>query len=442
MGQFVDRVTPTYVSIGSPWDAIEERIDEVTAYARDWANTLADTIEDLQGQVEQYEPDFEDVDDNIPEISSPVFPERPDISVDLNDEWPDTTIPEPSLKDVDVDLTINEPTAPGDIDPDFNYTPGVYQSCLAGELCSKIKDELVNGGNGLSDLVYGLIIDRNREARRQAGDRALRMAVNTVGARGFNLPGGMAAAVSMEAQKEIHAKDIDAVNAVTIKDFEIADANSRFIKDLSLKVEQYYRQAFDSEETRLFEIARETKNTIIAIYEQNVKKYLAMWDGEKAKLEAKKAQVDAIISENEGQIKVFVGRADVLKSKIMAISEENKSKTEVAKAQASVYESEVRAISVEYDALIKEVDAALRKYQTQIQAVVSREDLKLKGFTSAAELTAQISTSIAQIAAQSVASALGAINTSMSYGYHGSTSASASTSVSNSLSEGHSYEES
>ncbi len=441
MGAFVDKVPNFYMSIGTPWGEIVEAIDYTRGYANEMRDLLTHQIDELSHLIGTYVPDFSDVPSISPHIPHPDFPEKPDLTLDLNEDWPSTDIPEPIIRDVDVDLSYQRPTSPEDIDPSFDYTPGAYSSCIWPDLCSRIRDELINGGNGLTDLVYSLILDRNTEARRNAEEKARRELVDAIGERGFDLPGGMMSAAILEFEKDLAAKDLDAINSTTIKDFEMADANSRFIKELSQKIEAMLRDDFNQTENRLFEASKASVDFIIAKYEQDVKAYLAKWEGVKAQLDAAKTEIEAVIAQNESQIKIFVGRADVLKSKIEAIASENDAKTKAVQAEASVYDAEIRAVATQYNALVEEIKIQLENYKTQVSFIVEREKTNLQAYTASTGLAQTVASEIAKIASQSVASALGAINMGMSYGYQGSASARISQSLNNSLSESHTYQE-
>lgn len=441
MGSYVDRLNDFGFVIPNPVDNITTQITSSEKYAADALVSLETAIDNLQNIIGLYSPKYiPPRTDNIPNIGHPDFPTKPDLTIDINDNWPDTDLPEPIIRDTSgVDFNYTEPQPPTPIDSSFDYTPGVYASCL--NLCSIISQELVNGGTGLTDAVYALILDRNIEARRSVEDQARRRAQDSVGATGFDLPGGMAAAVVLEIEREVLSKDTDAVNNITIKDFDLADTNSRFIKELALKFEEIQRSTFESEENRAFEIAKVSKELIITIYEQNVKLYIAEWEGVKNKLESAKLQVDAIISQNDSEVKAFLGRAEVLKAQISAIASENESKTEVVKAKAAVYESEVKAYIAEYNALVEEVRIAIEEYKTKVDAAIGMEEVELKAYTSSSALAERAQEAISNVSSQTVASALGMINSSMSFGFSGGESVTKSTSLGNSLSEGHSYEE-
>ena len=438
---FVEQVPFLYTSVYAPINDVQDTITYTRNYADEQRRKLEDAIANLESAVGQYSPSFGSANVNIPELNFPIFPDAPDSSADLNENWPQNNTQRPTMRDIAPDYSFVEPVPPDQVDPSFDYTPGVYSSCIWTDLCTKIKDELINGGNGLSDLVYSLILDRNAEARRAAEDRSRRQAYDSVGARGFNLAGGMAAEVVLQHEREVMAKDIDAINSTTIKDFEIADANARFIKDISLKMEGVQRNQYDNDEDRLFEIAKVSRELVIAIFEQNTKIYIAQWEGVKIRLESIKTQVDAVISLNEGDIKIFIGEIEAYKTEIEAIAVENKSKTDLKKTEADIYESQIRGIVAKFTAQVEEIKVKLEQYRIEVSEIIDKEKINLDAYASSSELAARISESIANIASQSVASALQALNTSMSISYSGNESLGYSSSISNSLSEGHSYEE-
>jgi hypothetical protein len=446
MGAFVDKVPDRSwaVTPGSPWELITERIDNVQAYANDWSDTLEQAVNDLQNGVGAYSQKYGMPSGSIPSLEEVAFPNAPVTNLNLNTGWPDpSSIPVPSTRAIPTGgLDYEEPDEPEEILSDFNFVPDTFTECTLPPLCDRVKDVLINGGTGLTDAVHSAIIERDREARRRSEDRFLSEALDTAGERGLDLPGGTAAALMLEANAEVFYKDRDAANSVMIKDFDLADANEKFNKELALKIEEFRAGRFDSREQLLFESAKVVKDIAVSIFEMRVKKYLAQWDGIKAKLEAAKALIDAISKENDGKIKEYLGRIDAVKAQISAIAEENKSRTEVEKAKADIYDSTIRGLSAKQNALIQKVAFLLEKYKTDVDSAAKFENLNLEAFKSTSALSAQISTSIANIASQAVASALGAVHAQMSYGYSGHESKTSSYGLSNNLSESHSYEES
>ena len=441
MGAFVEELTPFHVHVGTPWVPITETIDYTRGYADDMRITLMDAITDLGNIAGQYTPSMGTIAENIPTLSHPSLPPRPDVSVDLNEDWPDTTISEPSEMPIDAELDFEMPTEPADLDVSFDYTPGEYTSCFGNTLCDTIVDELVNGGTGIPDAIHAAILDHEREGRRLAEDRARRKLANALGETGMDIPSGIAAAAVLELEEDILRLDIDASDKATIKEYDIATENSRQAKDLAIRLDELKHKQFSERESMLLDVAKAANDYIIAKYEQSVKLYLAKVDALKGKLAAAKDRVDAIVSINEGRIKVFEGRMNVLRAKIDAIAQENSSKTDAARATADIYSAEVRGIGEEFRMLAEEVRVAADVYRAKVDAAVAEEGINLQAFTAEQSLSERISEAIANIAAQAVASALGAIHTGMSYNYQGSTSASMRGSINNSLGETHSFQD-
>jgi hypothetical protein len=440
MGQYVEKVPEEHVFVNDPWEQMGSTIDYTRSYATEMGGYLIEQINILRELNREYTPDFSGICQEIKILDPPEFPDRPDLSVDLS-EYPNEEIPDPIILPIDVDFTYQKPTAPAGISPNFDYTPGSYQDCLLTHLCEQTRQELINGGTGLSDLVYHAIIARNSEERRNAEDNLRRRAYSAIGESGFDLAGGIGAAVVLELEKEIFFKDIDAINNVTIKDFELADANSKFIKEFALKIDTATRQNYDSDENRKLEAEKIATEMELRIYDSAINAYIAEWQGIEAQLKAAVAEVDAITKKNESEIKVFLGRADVLKTKILTIASENESKVKVAQVEADIYKKQVEAINAEILALVREVEISLEAYRTNVNAIIAREEINLKAFADKTNADISISDGISRAATQSVASALGAISTHMSYGYTGQTSRRYSTGLTNSLSEGHSYTE-
>ncbi len=172
-----------------------------------------------------------------------------------------------------------------------------------------------------------------------------------------------------------------------------------------------------------------------------MKKYFAEWEGEKTRIDAKKKQIDFIIAYNDGQIKEMIGRADILKARIQAISEKNRGITDMAKAEADIYRSEVQAVAAEWNAFADEVKVALERYKVEVEAAVSSEELRLKAYATQADLNTKVSQGIANIVAQTVASSLSAIHTTLGLSWSGSRSAGTKRNLTNELRESHSYKE-
>lgn len=454
MGSFVDQITgPGSIPTSTPSAPIT-KIDTVfdktlgssvsgEGYVDDALSQLDAAITTITNAISEFEPHFSKEggwpNNDFTDYLRKAFPASPDTDIALNENWPSTVIADPNLVSVGADFSYTTPVAPECDDDGFNHTTEQFAPSFG--LIAIVNTALADGGTGLNSLVYDTIIARDREARRTQEDRARRTVRDTVGATGFCLPGGMANAASLELEQDILAKNVDSVNSVTLKDFELAQANDQFIKKLAVDYEQIQRGDHNSREDRLFNIAKTGKEFLYAYCDQKMKGYLAEWEGVKIKMETAKSIIESQTSQNKGEVDVFVGRAEVLKAQISAISEENTSKTEVVKARVDAYGTETSAVASENDSMTRREANDTDRARLLITQILEQEGLKLKSHESVQQLAERSQEAIGGFMTQIVASALSMISTSLTYGYHGGETVSAGATVSNSLSEGHSFEE-
>jgi len=298
-------------------ETMQVEIQDTITYTREFADsmqtTLALAIRDLQSIVGDYNPDPIEVNTDIIALDRPVFPLTP--------------------------------------------TFVSYSSDIRDDLIAKVKDNLADGGTGLTEAVYASIIAREKEARRTNQDNSYRDALNSVGSRGFNLPTGQVASLQAKVATEIIKADQDSVNNTTVKDFELAQNNSQFIITSGIELE---------------------------------KTLVSTW----------------------------------------ATEEETK---------VSVYNANIQGVIGEYDALSKWSTTEIERIKVEADIAIKNEELALEAYTSMSTLAERVAEAIAGIATQSIASALGAVNTSMSNSYSGSEGRSEGWSHGESLGESHSY---
>lgn len=440
-GAFVtDDVPYTSPQGSASYTLVSDQISQNNAKADSFVLNFQQAAENVTA-TELYSPDFSELEKNIKDLALPRMPTKPNISVALDNNWPSTAIQEPAHQDVKVDINFEDPTVPDSLSPDFNYTPGTYYSKIWTPLCDALLGDLVSGGTGLTEAVYQGIIDRSNEARRR-NDDAARLALNRkFGGPGALMPSGAYMSAVSELEEDIRRGKRDTLNEILIKDFDLADANTKFVKSLLQTVEQMLRTDYNSSEERLFNIASGAKELAIKIYEQNAKIYNSKWEGLRVKFEVAKLEIDAKIAANASADDNYKTRAAVLDTRVNAIASKNKSITDSALANASVYNSELQGVAIEINALISEIQTQKDLYLADLQAVLGKEGLNLQAYTSASELNSEKLVALAQMFSQSVASALGMTNTGITYGTSYGRTQSHNFSLSNSLSESHSFQE-
>jgi len=258
----------------------------------------------------------------------------------------------PNIQNVDFILTPLEkpvfPSAPSLV----NFTSDIWLSIF-----NKVKGDIDDGGTGLSEVTYNAIIARELAARQSAQDKAYRLGLDSVGARGFNLLSGHIAMFQRDVIREMLERDQDSINNLLIKDFDLATENTRFAITTGVELEKILRATWDSAENR----------------------------------------------------------------------------------KVDIYTANVKGISDQYSALVEWGKMEIENNRLETEIAIKNEELRLDAYKSMTALTERISEAIANVTAQSLASALGAINTSMSHGYSGSESKSENWGHSESLTESHNF---
>jgi len=186
--------------------------------------------------------------------------------------------------------------------------------------------------------------------------------------------------------------------------------------------------------------AKAVHDYVLAVYEANIKRYLALWEGVKIDLEALKLKIDAIVSYNDGQVKVYLGRAEVYRSEIETIIAKNKGMVDARAGEIAVYKAEVEAIAVQYESLVEEAKLELEAAKLEVEQAIEGAKIDLDGYIAETGLSEKVAQGITTIAGQSVASTLGAINTSMSNAYNSSSAKSEHWGHDEGLHEGWSFE--
>jgi hypothetical protein len=431
-----DKVSPVYTS---------------TWYDREYARNLTETmqsdlakvISDLGGIVETFNPPQVDADVDLTDVEGPSFPLPIDLDdLKLNTNWPEDYPIMDNLMDYgDLDFSFLEPIPPEEVDGSFDWQASEYTSDLWEALFTKVYNGLITGGTGLTTEVHSAILERGKEARRQNQEREYSRALNAVGARGFDLPSGAVAGMQLAVFKEYSKLDQDELNLVIIKDFDLAIEMTKFFITSAISMEQMLRDAFNNAENRSLEAVKAAKDFILKVYSENVRLYLAKWEGIKLKFEAIKTKVDAISSYNDGAITVFEKGWDAIKTQTEAIASENKSKIDVQSAELANQQIKVDTVAKEWAVIINKAQLEIQQVTLEIDALFREAGLELDAISKQSDLATQIAEAIGKMVVQVMASALGTVNTSVSDSHSINEGLSESWAHGESLSESHAYED-
>jgi len=440
-GSFVDIPTRT-VHPGSHGQFIRQIIAEFVGMVDTYSYELSTAITTITAIINSVPPSLNITNPDDIDVPSPNFPDKPIFGgLDLKD-YPPGDITAPILTPFgELDFEFEVPVPPADISGNFNWNATNYTSDMWGALFGKVHADILNGGTGLSQQVHSAIISREQEARRLNQTRVYQKELDSVGSNGFRLASGHIAALQRDVSDEMLNKDQDAVNNLLIEDFKLATENTRFAVTTGAEMEKMLRDTWNSIEDRGLEAEKAATDYMQAVYALNIQKFTAVYEGIKLELEAKQAKITAIASMNESVIKVAEGEANVYESQVKAISDQNQSTVDVRQTEVAVYSTEVEAATKEYSGVIDGIRAQLEVAQLQMTAEIEQGKFDLSKFTSRTQLASDAAQTIGKLAAQVVASALGAINTSLSSGYTGSEGITEKWGHTEGITERHNYEE-
>lgn len=420
VGAFVS-VNDQHVRLDDMAKEIQDTITYTRSYADTFMGTLTTSINNLNNIVSTYTPSIDDIDTSAAGIDGPSFPNRPTfLPLELDDDWPDSNITDPTFLSYgafNFDFVV--PPAPTELDENFTWTEDNYSSALWLTLYSTVHNAILNADYGLPTDVHGALVAKEQETRRINQDREFQVGLNAIGEMGWNLPAGHNTSFLDSFQEKVLKGDQDALNNITIKDFDITNENRKFFVTAASDVSKAEQDLFNRAEDRSLDAAKAAKEYLARFKSENVKVYLAKIDAESKRLDGLKTKIEAIATRNESEVTIYEKRADVLTAKVRAISEKNKGIVDTRKGEIDVYATEVSAVSAEYSALIEEAKINQNSVKLEIDKLLGLEQLKLKAYSDKAALATSIGQGIANIGSQGVASALGAIHTSLSNSYSG-----------------------
>lgn len=443
----VVEIAPPSINLSTMNSEISAIIDYTRNYADDMRTTLTTSITNLKEVVGSYNPDAITVDTALPDLDGSAFPSKPTWApLVLDDDWPDGNITDPNFEEYgELDFTYTAPTPPTEVDGEFSWTEQDYSSDMWSTLFSYVHGYMLgNESYSLPDTVYNALVALEQETRRINQNREFDVGIAATGANGLNLPGGRQAAFISQFQNNVTKLDQDALNNITAENFRLANENRRFFITSGIELEKILRDVFDRAQNRSLDAAKATKEYLARFLSENVRLFLGKWDGIRIKFDAIRLKVDSITARNNSETAIYVSRADVLKSRIQAITEKNSGLVNARTGEIAAYGAEVEAVRSEWLALIEELKVHQENIRLEIEKELRIGEYNLQAYTNESQLAKDVATGVASIASQGVASALGAINTSLSNSYTAGESVRAGWSfnagISESESHNHSYD--
>lgn len=410
-------------------DLVQEKFSTTMQAAQDMLERLVGSgsggggyLGRLYDIVEEFDaPDIGDFTVTVPNISVPTASRpAPDMGT-LDLDFPSFDASAPSLAPLPaIDTSGLEPAArPASITVDVDWTESEHVSSLYTTLLSQLIAYLQAGSTGLAADVEQAIIDR-AQARQDVIDEKLeRETLEFFASRGFDLPTGVedAAIAMIAAERARNRTDLN--EKVLIEQAELAQKNTQFIISVAKDLEAILIDFTNKQNDRSLDAAKAQANTAIALFSENVKAYIAE---EQAKLDNIKTQVEylrGVVESNKGLVGMYQAEADAYKTTIDGKASRNKAVADIFVAENTGYEAESRALTAAAGITIEEYKLRLQNGDMQLRKAIAETEASIKGYEAEVGIKARISTDMANIAMQCVASAYGAVNASagMSYGF-------------------------
>lgn len=315
---------------------------------------------------------------------------------------------------VDVDFTGID--LPEDITLALTWAEATLPAEVFTALKTQILADLVDGSTGITAEVEAAIYTRARN-RQQADRLAAYNRINdAAGQMQHAMPSGVLVSALADFEIGANRQDAEIEAAIIEGQAKLAQENRRAAITGALQLEQLLRQTRTDESGRALESAKTLAQLILQEYSEKIKAFQAVWDGKKAEVEAKAANVKAAVDTNTGLIDVYKAEVDAFGAAEKAIADRNESRIKVL-------EQEIANADLDLRAQIAEANALVQAYGSEMS------------------IKERVSSDRAQIAMQTAASLLSAVNASASLGYSGNESANKGYQISIQGSESHAYQE-
>lgn len=312
---------------------------------------------------------------SAPTITTPTLPSPLSIAAPGVPEFADIVLPasititEPTLNDVEPSLTATEPTG-------IRFTESAYSSSTLSALTTKIST-LMAGGTGMSPAVQDALFSAARAREDMTALAASQEAWDECGARGWSMPSGVLTK-TLDATRERSRLNSNALERdLVAKAATWEQENIRFAVAQGMALESVLINNFQQAANRSFEMAKAQSDIELRLYDaaltvyrirQDARQigatiYRARWDGEIAKLQAHKADIDALAAKgqlNESRARVYVAQWEGIKASVDVYNgqlhgteiqqETNKLAIESFAQTVSAYRETMAARKVPYEA--------------------------------------------------------------------------------------------
>ena len=339
-----------------------------------------------------------------------------------------------------IDTTLLTPgTAPVAPDASITWSETALATSVYTPLLAKILATMADDSTGLDPLVEQAIYDRAIARNLTTNDKMYTEIETYFSARGWDEPQGAQEGKLLEASAEIARNETDVTEKVMIERADLAQKNSQFIIQQAAELEKLIRATRDGESQRALDYSKISAEIIIQLYSESVKGYVATIEAKKAYIEAQVEVLRGAIESNKGLIDVYEAQVEAFKVGVEAKASINDAIIKGFEAEITGYDAETKALTASQMALVEDNKAKIEKADLELRLMIAQIDAAIRAYIGESSLKERVSNDLAQIAAQSVASALNAVNVSASIGSTENESRSEDYNHSESIQESHHF---
>ena len=334
-----------------------------------------------------------------------------------------------------IDTTLLTPgTAPVVPDASVTWSETALATSVYTPLLAKILATMADDSTGLDTLVEQAI------ARNLNTNSKMYTEIETYfSARGWDEPQGAQEGKLLEASAEIARNETDVTEKVMIERADLVQKNAQFIIQQATELEKLIRATRDGESQRALDYSKISAEIVIQLYSESIKGYVATLEAKKAYIQAQVEVLRGAIESNKGLNEVYKSQIEAFKVGVEAKGSINDAIIKGFEAQITGYEAETKALTASQMALVEDNKAKIEKADLELRLMIAQIDAAIRAYIGESSLKEKVSNDLAQIAAQSVASALNAVNVSASVGATENESRSEDYNKSESISEQHSF---
>lgn len=330
----------------------------------------------------------------IPDVPEFSLPDAPTFSPLVMPDTPSFVMPEFSSE-----LPVVDITAPSDV---FSYIEPTYESALLDELKAKLMYDLLNGGYGIDDSDEQRLWERARERELLNAETAIQEATRAAAARGFSMPPGAVNEVIIAAQQNAVEKNSSMSREIMIKKADLYVQNRQFTIQQVRETESMLITMFGYMAERALNAAKAQVELSIAVFNTRVARYNMLLEvyktsaavyadlirGALAKIEAYKAQIEAVRLSADVQkihtevykaqidgVQALIGMYATEVGALRTVSEIERLKLEAFRTKVDTYTAQVAAKTAEFgmfESQIKGETAKISMYQVQANAYATQ----------------------------------------------------------------------